>query len=773
MNNGLFLSTGTAKSAIPEKKPGRKHKVKKDVTELMLSLLLMASVIILFSSVCGISFYLIPVLFFGVVVCALMWFEWERKTTVYMILGAVFGLFLFGFLIGNEYALNCLLVCFNRFADTIGRSDLTILDKYKVTAAESAYQLYATFTLMFAAGLVAVISVYSILERQYLYIYIFTMIMAFLLIRYRLNLSIAAAAFYLFTVFAVFFHASNRRIKRSALIPFAAVIAVIGLSVFITGKLDRLFQIYRSPYERIYDSINYSKNTSDGYQEGRIAGKRVFSSAGGTAFRITMSHPKIMYLKGFVGAEFNGVRWLALDNEKVYDSRELFYLLDKNHFNPLYQSASFYGLTGAKAEYDVVNIEYAGCNNKYFLLPYETAALDHPGGAEIRADQLVRRPEAEKSYQFYVTKTLYTDMLSLREAYNENLVGEDYEIFKVAESNYSDYAHKTYMDVPQQYQETLAALLEKYEVIEEEAINYRKTTEIVKEILNAELSYDKSETLSVFDENIVETLITKDKKGYDIHFATLAALLFRTMGYPARYVEGYIITPADALKMKSGESYAVNGNAAHAWTEVYVESIGWMPVEVIEEYEKTMFPAQAASGENAEPENTAGNNQTSNVFADTEYENAGATPVSNAGSVFRRLIITAVIFVLLVLLVFIRRLIIIKQRMRLIEGADKNAAIFACYDHLYRILSVCGCLNKAKSQEKIFAPFEETLEESASKDLKEFLAICEKAAFSGDKATEAEASFVHETGKKFIELITERQKLLKNIWLYLIEGVSE
>lgn len=41
------------------------------------------------------------------------------------------------------------------------------------------------------------------------------------------------------------------------------------------------------------------------------------------------------------------------------------------------------------------------------------------------------------------------------------------------------------------------------------------------------------------------------KKGYDVQFATAATLMFRYYGIPARYVEGYLITPKDAKKWKA------------------------------------------------------------------------------------------------------------------------------------------------------------------------------------------------------------------------------
>ena len=55
-----------------------------------------------------------------------------------------------------------------------------------------------------------------------------------------------------------------------------------------------------------------------------------------------------------------------------------------------------------------------------------------------------------------------------------------------------------------------------------------------------------------------------------------AALLFREAGIPARYVEGYKIR-ADQWRLGKAQ---VTDYEAHAWTEIYIEHIGWIPVEV-------------------------------------------------------------------------------------------------------------------------------------------------------------------------------------------------
>ena len=53
------------------------------------------------------------------------------------------------------------------------------------------------------------------------------------------------------------------------------------------------------------------------------------------------------------------------------------------------------------------------------------------------------------------------------------------------------------------------------------------------------------------------------------------------MGIKARYVSGYAVSTSK-FKMDSDGNYTaeVLDNQAHAWTEIYIDSVGWVPVEM-------------------------------------------------------------------------------------------------------------------------------------------------------------------------------------------------
>lgn len=63
------------------------------------------------------------------------------------------------------------------------------------------------------------------------------------------------------------------------------------------------------------------------------------------------------------------------------------------------------------------------------------------------------------------------------------------------------------------------------------------------------------------------------KSGYCVHFATTFAALARSLGVPTRVAVGY------AARAQGETPISVRGKELHAWPEIYVEHVGWIPFE--------------------------------------------------------------------------------------------------------------------------------------------------------------------------------------------------
>lgn len=82
----------------------------------------------------------------------------------------------------------------------------------------------------------------------------------------------------------------------------------------------------------------------------------------------------------------------------------------------------------------------------------------------------------------------------------------------------------------------------------------------------------------------IEYALTESHEGYCMHFASAATLILRELGIPARYVSGYVVWPNMFQSTLDGISAEVTDYSAHAWVEIWLDYIGWIPIEVTPGY---------------------------------------------------------------------------------------------------------------------------------------------------------------------------------------------
>lgn len=75
------------------------------------------------------------------------------------------------------------------------------------------------------------------------------------------------------------------------------------------------------------------------------------------------------------------------------------------------------------------------------------------------------------------------------------------------------------------------------------------------------------------EDNVAIAFLETYKEGKCTHYATAATLLYRALGFPARYVEGFMV------ETQAGAFVDIK-TPGHAWVEVYIDGVGWIYVEV-------------------------------------------------------------------------------------------------------------------------------------------------------------------------------------------------
>ncbi|MBL7002996.1 MAG: DUF3488 domain-containing transglutaminase family protein [Gammaproteobacteria bacterium] len=106
---------------------------------------------------------------------------------------------------------------------------------------------------------------------------------------------------------------------------------------------------------------------------------------------------------------------------------------------------------------------------------------------------------------------------------------------------------------------------------------YGTSIEIVNHVLNMFRADEYFYTLNppLLGKNSVDDFLFDSKKGFCEHYASSFALLMRTAGIPTRIVTGY----QGGEFNQAGQYLIVRQSDAHAWTEVWLDDIGWKRVD--------------------------------------------------------------------------------------------------------------------------------------------------------------------------------------------------
>ena len=97
----------------------------------------------------------------------------------------------------------------------------------------------------------------------------------------------------------------------------------------------------------------------------------------------------------------------------------------------------------------------------------------------------------------------------------------------------------------------------------------------LEDFLRRNFYYTLTPELPREDMDFVEFFLFESQEGYCVHFATAFVVMARSLGLPARYVEGFLV-----YGEPDAEGFIdVPNSMAHAWAEVYFEGHGWVRFE--------------------------------------------------------------------------------------------------------------------------------------------------------------------------------------------------
>ncbi len=137
------------------------------------------------------------------------------------------------------------------------------------------------------------------------------------------------------------------------------------------------------------------------------------------------------------------------------------------------------------------------------------------------------------------------------------------------DSAYRSYVYQNYLSLPEQTRKPLIAYLEKSK------LDRSSTIDEIAAFVDQAAVYRADFAPIPMGTDVVMYFLEQTKEGICQHFAAAATLIYRALGIPARYVTGY-----HCETQANGEWINITPQYAHAWTEIFVDGLGWIPIEI-------------------------------------------------------------------------------------------------------------------------------------------------------------------------------------------------
>ncbi len=269
---------------------------------------------------------------------------------------------------------------------------------------------------------------------------------------------------------------------------------------------------------------------------------------GETVFSVRTTRSGLLYLKNANYGDYNGQGWNAA----------------KEYAGFLYGKYSASYLTGAvmrENNYLTDTLVVTAFVDRY-ATPYYLSVVGENG--HIQSSDVYSNGYADEDYVL----SYYSDV-----DWHDLEPARDPEIVDF-ESDYRIYVYENYTYLDKTTEKKLASLVER-EGLDQYETTF-ETIDAVAAYIKNNMTLNRAYSRDMDREaNVLVAFLEKYKEGDIQHFASAATVLFRALGIPARYTTGHAVL---ALANVDTDILVENG---HAWTEVYLDGIGWINIDVV------------------------------------------------------------------------------------------------------------------------------------------------------------------------------------------------
>ena len=373
---------------------------------------------------------------------------------------------------------------------------------------------------------------------------------------------------------------------RGKVLTFSGVVAlvlaiVIAGTTLIAGFTPSQTEQGAQLGKRLH-SLRWEK-TENPLPEGVLTDLGVYNPTDEAALEVTMQQWSPLYIRGLVAGAYSDAGWQPLDVAQTENGADALYALQKNYFYGVDQTAVAWQSVQVNSD-NAVSIRVLGACQSTVYLPYGAGTVTEGvlSAENLRWEGMYAPSVTEYSAQLYPVGSSYLLQDQLKDTDTE---------YRLAESDYRDWVYAQYLTMP----EDAYQVLTKHFSVDGDITTVQATREIAQ-LLPELIEYNEKVLTSTGQRDFLSYVLEVSRSGYSVHYATLATLLLRCCGIPARYVEGYVVTPSQAEALSGGESLTLTQRNAHAWTEYYLDGVGWIPFDATPGYAGALIYELPAEG---------------------------------------------------------------------------------------------------------------------------------------------------------------------------------
>lgn len=559
-------------------------------------------------------------------------------------------------------------------------------------------------------------------------------------------------------IFCMFFSGdlkiSKSQGKLSFLVTFSGVFGICTiitlLTVSLAGDNFSVRYISRRAQQAVHQKI-YDEGTN-AMPEGNLRNLSFFKKSSETALLISTKEPQKFYLRGMVGEVYTGNAWETLSPKVHIEGEDLFYWLHKNEFYGQTSIAEAMALSNTKKEHKLNVTNVSACQEHQYL-PYglsDTAILD----ANSISDGTVPAAENHMTYTYFAGSLpeWYETYMYLANHTEQKQV----QNYLKLEQSYRDHAYTNDL----QLTNSVVGVMERIFGTRKKERSLAEIMVLVRETLEHNLEYKENVTTPNGKNDFLKYTLEQSREGYSVHYATAATMMFRYFGVPARYVEGYYISSEEAKNYAPMEEITITEGHAHAWTEIYLDGIGWIPFEVTPGYideEELAKAEQVISDGIGEGAGKSYSGSKLTYKPPKQQENDQKAPERNSMFRFKVKDLISLLLIILLILLFIAIYRILKKRKRLLgflkemQTAGNREAITGLFGYCSMLMETCGV---------------------TSEELDTVKAINMEARFSNHPMKQAQRQQIEDFTKKIVSQCKQKLSPLKKLhyhyilWLY-------